>query len=85
MRLLNTCHCLAADQIRGSARVGTIMFIGAVDFAPGRWIGIKLEESTGKNDGCVNGKRYFTCQPNHGSFVQPHKVEIVGSTTYEEL
>ena len=27
----------------------------------------------GKNDGSVQGKRYFNCKTNHGLFVKPEK------------
>ena len=29
-----------------------------------------MDEPNGKNDGEVQGKRYFTCPPNHGIFVR---------------
>ncbi|KAI9883770.1 MAG: hypothetical protein M1823_004449 [Watsoniomyces obsoletus] len=43
---------------------GIIRYIGPVDTIPGSiegsiWVGIELDEPVGKNDGSVNGKRYF--------------------------
>ena len=31
--------------------------------------GVAFDEAEGKNDGTLAGKRYFTCEPNHGIFV----------------
>ncbi|KAF2741933.1 hypothetical protein M011DRAFT_530202 [Sporormia fimetaria CBS 119925] len=59
-------------------RRGTISFIGPVPEIPGLlgpWIGITLDEPTGKNDGSVKGKRYFECGTNCGVFVRPERVE----------
>jgi tubulin-specific chaperone B len=60
------------------SRRGTVSFIGPVPPIPGLgpWVGITLDEPTGKNDGSVNGERFFTCQPKHGVFVRPERVEI---------
>ncbi|ORZ26125.1 hypothetical protein BCR42DRAFT_401631 [Absidia repens] len=44
--------------------VGTLKFIGVTRFKPGTWAGIELDiVGTGKNDGCVQGLRYFSCPP----------------------
>ena len=34
----------------------------------GVWIGIEFKKSIGKNDGSIQGTRYFNCRPNHGLF-----------------
>ncbi|KAL8769820.1 MAG: hypothetical protein Q9209_004258 [Squamulea sp. 1 TL-2023] len=61
-----------------STRRGTVAYIGLVPEIPsvGPWIGIKLDEPAGKNDGSVAGKRYFDCEPQYGVFVRPERVEV---------
>lgn len=49
---------------------GLIMFIGETSFANGEWIGVELQTPSGKNDGSVQGVRYFSCSENHGCFVR---------------
>ena len=49
---------------------GEVKFIGETQFATGEWIGIELDEAEGKNDGTVNGIRYFGCQQSHGLFLK---------------
>lgn len=56
---------------------GTIRFIGTTDFAPGEWIGVELDEPSGKNDGEVNGVRYFTCPQRSGIFVREPMLEVI--------
>jgi tubulin-folding cofactor B len=72
-------------------RRGTVRFIGSVPTIPSPtskiaapaptesaplWIGIELDEPTGKNDGSIGGQRYFTCPDKTGVFVKPEKVEV---------
>ncbi|XP_028407619.1 CAP-Gly domain-containing linker protein 3-like [Dendronephthya gigantea] len=57
-------------------RKGIARFVGETQFAPGLWVGVELDTACGKNDGSVNGVRYFDCQPNHGLFSHPSKFLI---------
>jgi len=60
------------------ARRGIVAFVGLVEKIPGLgpWIGIALDEPTGKNDGSVGGQRYFDCGKNQGVFIRPERVEV---------
>lgn len=58
--------------------IGVIKYVGPVIFADGLWLGIELRSATGKNDGSIQGKRYFTCKAKHGIFVRPKNVTIHG-------
>lgn len=50
-------------------KIGTVRFIGMTQFASGIWYGIELARPFGKNDGCVQGVRYFQCTEQYGLFV----------------
>jgi len=55
---------------------GTIKFIGNTQFADGEWIGLELTSTDGRNDGTVNGFRYFFARKNHGIFVRRSNVKL---------
>ena len=58
-------------------RVGVVQFVGVTDFAEGSWIGLVLDDRSGKNDGAVQGKRYFRCDQGKGMFVRPAGVSSI--------
>uniref|UniRef100_A0A8K9VDI6 Dynactin subunit 1 n=1 Tax=Oncorhynchus mykiss TaxID=8022 RepID=A0A8K9VDI6_ONCMY len=65
-------------EVIGKGHRGTVAYIGATLFSTGKWVGVILDESKGKNDGTVQGKRYFTCHENHGIFVRQSQVGTAG-------
>lgn len=56
-------------------RLATVRFFGQTLFAPGTWVGVELGDASGKNDGVVQGERYFDCPPMHGMFLRPIAVK----------
>ncbi|KAI1341829.1 CAP-Gly domain-containing protein [Xylariaceae sp. FL0016] len=60
-------------------RNGVVRFVGQTQFAPGSWVGVELEDNSGKNDGSTHGQRYFDCSPGKGLFVKPTTVTVVSA------
>ncbi|XP_067837142.1 dynactin subunit 1-like, partial [Heptranchias perlo] len=74
-------------EVIGKGHRGTVAYVGATMFASGKWVGVILDDAKGKNDGTVQGKRYFTCEESHGIFVRQSQIQIVedgGDTTSPE-
>ncbi|KAG6132993.1 hypothetical protein E4U28_006322 [Claviceps purpurea] len=62
-------------------RRGVVKYVGEVSEIPnglGQWVGVQLDEPVGKNDGSINGNRYWgePSSMKHGVFVRPERVEI---------
>lgn len=77
------CRVMA---ISGERR-GLVKYVGKIQsLAEGKsvWVGVEFDEPVGKNDGSLDGVRYFTSKPGYGSFVKPHKVEV-GNFPEEDL
>nr|XP_022340702.1 CAP-Gly domain-containing linker protein 1-like isoform X22 [Crassostrea virginica] len=53
---------------------GHISYIGETKFAAGEWAGVVLDNAEGKNDGSVQGVRYFQCEPKRGVFSRISKL-----------
>ena len=58
-------------------RIATVRFVGQTRFAPDDWVGVELEDDTGKNDGSVKGDRYFDCEMGRGMFVRPMAITSI--------
>jgi dynactin complex subunit len=59
---------------------GTVRYKGEPSFATGIWLGVELHEPNGKNDGEVQGIRYFSCKPLHGLFCKPTLAKLDNSS-----
>lgn len=61
-----------------TTRRGSVAYIGPIPEIPGigPWVGVKLDEPVGKNDGTVGGKRYFQCEAQYGIFVRPERIQV---------
>lgn len=59
-------------------RTAVIRFLGRTSFQVGDWVGVELDDNSGKNDGSVNGERYFECGGiGRGMFCRPKAVTVV--------
>jgi hypothetical protein len=65
--------------LHGLKKWGTVRYFGDALFSDGKWIGVELLEEIGRNDGTVQGHRYFTCKPKHGVFVRPSNCSKVSA------
>ncbi|XP_075276312.1 dynactin subunit 1 isoform X1 [Opisthocomus hoazin] len=63
-------------EVIGKGHRGTVAYVGATLFATGKWVGVILDEAKGKNDGTVQGRKYFTCEENHGIFVRQSQIQV---------
>ncbi|KAF3901996.1 hypothetical protein AA313_de0200371 [Arthrobotrys entomopaga] len=69
-------RCMVGDS--AAERRGEVAYVGPVEAIPqgGFWVGVRLDEPTGKNDGTMDGKFFFNASKNHGIFVRPSRVTV---------
>eukprot|EP00943_MAST-04B_sp_MAST-4B-sp1_P005829 g5829.t1 len=72
----------------GKVEIAYVAYVGPVHFGKtatsnNNFLGLILENPTGKNNGTVQGRKYFECKNNYGVFVRSSTVrkqrELVGS------
>lgn len=65
-------RCLLGDGFRR----GEVKFVGLVkEIGYGFYVGIKLDEPLGENNGSIKGKKYFECEDKFGTFARPNYVK----------
>ncbi|KAJ8920030.1 hypothetical protein NQ315_011680 [Exocentrus adspersus] len=67
-------------KVRIGEKEGILKFVGPVHFSKGVWCGVELINSIGKNDGNVNGVRYFSCADGSGLMAPLSKVSLVAGS-----
>eukprot|EP00928_Gymnodinium_smaydae_P089418 TRINITY_DN73388_c0_g1_i1.p1 TRINITY_DN73388_c0_g1~~TRINITY_DN73388_c0_g1_i1.p1 ORF type:complete len:466 (+),score=72.45 TRINITY_DN73388_c0_g1_i1:74-1471(+) len=77
-----SCEVLLGDSVRvgsstTSKNIGRVRFVGETKFAAGLWVGVELQEKNGKNDGSVQGTRYFSCDDRCGLFLRPSNLHVL--------
>jgi dynactin 1 len=58
-------------------RLAVVRYVGQPHFAAGEWVGVELADDSGKNDGSVQGERYFDCAMGRGMFLRPSAVAVI--------
>lgn len=65
-------------QVEPGSRRGAVAYVGKVRGTRGVWIGVRLDEPQGNNEGCgKDGTKYFECPgPKYGVFAKTENVSI---------
>jgi len=73
------------NRVSTANGTGIVRFVGTTAFAAGKWIGVELDGPTGKNNGTVQGKAYFSCRDGYGVFVHPARIKIIDVSPRKSL
>uniref|UniRef100_A0A7C9E938 CAP-Gly domain-containing protein n=1 Tax=Opuntia streptacantha TaxID=393608 RepID=A0A7C9E938_OPUST len=64
-------------SVGDSRRIGTVKYVGPIQGYSGDWVGVDWDNGDGRNDGSVNGVRYFQAKTdNSASFVRPKNLVL---------
>jgi tubulin-folding cofactor B len=63
-------------EIKLNQNRGVIAYVGELPGKKGEFVGIRLDEPVGKNNGSFENIKYFECGNNHGVFVRPSQVSV---------
>ena len=89
LSLLKEKDPVTVESKDGSMLEGVVAYLGTVDFSSDNdWVGVQLTGSSvgkGKNDGSVQGKKYFTTAPGNGMFCRKANVTKRTLSRLEEL
>ena len=56
---------------------GYVRFVGPIGVRAGNdWVGVELDDATGKHDGSTGGFRGFVCATGHGVYVKASKLQF---------
>jgi len=58
---------------------GYVRYLGKLAGQEGTWVGVELDSRVGKNDGSVDGQRYFQTDSQRGIFVREDDLVVLGS------
>jgi dynactin 1 len=73
------------NRVSTTNGIGVVRFVGATSFAAGKWIGVELDGPTGKNNGSVQGKSYFSCRNGYGVFVRPAGAKLIAVSSRRSI
>ncbi|XP_028908623.1 kinesin-like protein KIF13B [Ornithorhynchus anatinus] len=71
---LKVGETVTVGSSKTGAKVGVVRYVGPTDFQEGTWVGVELDQPSGRNDGSVGGKQYFKCSPGYGLLVKPGRI-----------
>ena len=64
-------------ELKKNNQVGVVRFIGEIKNKNGIYYGIELDLNKGKNNGTLNGIKYFKCKSNYGLFVKSQSISKI--------
>jgi tubulin-folding cofactor B len=74
----SVAHCTLGSrcELTPGQRRGVVSWTGQLDTAKGYWVGVRLDEPVGQNDGTLQGVSYFCCEAGCGAFARGPNVAV---------